>query len=164
MKKVVIIAILLFALIIQITYLTKNKMENNPPVSASTNSTNSASSTYIGKIGEKINYKEHPLVSINEITVKYLGSTDKIPATENRVSTGGTDKFEIAANNGNKFEVNWSSGTGELPGPSSFITNDSCYELSINIIEGWRLEKIQDKLVLNKVLPDKCGKWSEDLR
>ena len=121
-------------------------------------------STYLGKTGEVVSYVDHPVISINEITIKYLGSTPRIPATEQHVSLSGTDKFEVINSNGKSFSFGWSSGTGELGGPSHFLTEDGCYQLHINVIIGERLEDITGKLVLNKVSDDKCGTWAKDLR
>lgn len=74
----------------------------------------------------------------------------------------------VSTANGKSLQIDWSSGTRLLPGPSNFITSDACYELQINVIvnviEGKLLQYIDGKLVLNKVSNDKCGAWAEDLR
>ncbi len=158
MKKMIIVTLILLVLIILVAYIITNNMNENSQTSTPD------SSAYQGKIGEVISYIDNPTIAINDISIKYLGSTPWIPATKERVALSGTDKFEVSSKTGKSFQINWSSGTGLLPGPSYFMTDDSCYELNINILEGKRLENIRGKLVFNKSSNDKCGEWAKDLR
>ncbi len=78
---------------------------------------------------------------------------------------GDVDTFIVQTIDGKSFQIDWSTGTGDLPGPSSFITSIGCYELSINIIEAKKSVSIEGKLVLNKVSGSKCkNEWTKDLR
>lgn len=140
-----------------ITSLTFIIMENTKEDSLAPMSN---SSEYSGKIGEIISYIDHPIITINDISIKYLQSTPGNP----ELRLGGFDEFEISNGNGKSYQIDWSSGTGVLPGPSSFLTSDGCYELHINVIEGSRLEDIQGKLRLNKSSSKTCPEWAKDLR
>jgi len=134
------------------------------------------SSPYVGSVGEIISYIEHPIISINNICIKYLGIQEQ-PATEQHVAMGDVYIFEVSTDNGPKHKINWSTGTGDLPGPMYFKTSDSCYELQINIIEVTRwgqilnnllegkrglLKNIQGKLILNRKSEHNCPEWAKE--
>lgn len=74
MKKEVVISIsILVCLTIFITYIITRNMKDN--------SLTQNSSGYIGKIGEVISYIDHPIISINDVSIKYIGTREQ-PATE----------------------------------------------------------------------------------
>lgn len=121
-------------------------------------------SGYQGEIGEVINFRDYPIINIGSITIQYLGFTPPPRTTKGHSVLSGTDKFNVSVKTGKSFQVNWSSGTGELPWPSYFITKDGCYELHVNVIIEDHLKNIQDKLLLRYASSDKCGDEVIDLR
>jgi hypothetical protein len=162
MKKGAITVLVFLGFVILFTSVIVSNMKDNKKVPTTD------SSIYIGKVGEIISYIDHPMISINDLSIKYLGAQSQ-PATEEYVAMGDIYTFEVSALNGKRHQIDWSSGTGDLPGPSYIRTNDACYELQINIIEGkrwWRphLQDIEGKLVLNKKFKNSCPEWATDLR
>ncbi|MEI8062379.1 MAG: hypothetical protein WCG97_03750 [bacterium] len=160
MKKLLLI-ILICVIVLFIYIINSNGMKNVSNITTTSNESNSV------KIGEIVNYTQHPKVSFEYITISYLGSTPMIPATSEHVHLSGTDKFEVSSSKGKTYPINWSSGTGDLPGPSYLLTNSGCYEMHINVWEksGGKSQSIQGNLVLVKTSDDKCGSsWALDLR
>ncbi|MEO8637479.1 MAG: hypothetical protein ABI430_01090 [Candidatus Taylorbacteria bacterium] len=154
------VGILVIAVVISMFISKNNKSSSSVPT------TNG--SGYLGKVGEVISYIDNPIISVGDITIKYIGTREQ-PATEQHVWLGGVDIFTVSTVNGKSFQINWSTGTGLLPIPSSLITKDGCYELSINIMERKKFfggdKSIPGKLVLNKVSSAKCNNnWTKDLR
>jgi len=117
------------------------------------------------KLGDIVNYIDHPIISIDDVNIKHIGTRSQ-PATEQHVRLGDVDSFTVSTINGKSFQIDWSTGTGDLPGPSYFLTNNGCYELNINIIEkdGGKSQSIQNSLVLIKTSNEKCGSFAKDLR
>lgn len=119
------------------------------------------------KIGQVINYVEHPQISIEDFVIKYI-DTREASHVDGMVSMGDISHFSISNREGKRYDIEWTAGTGELPGPTMIKTNKGCYALHINIIDGKRLFEgegsIQDRLVVYRVSKGKCDNdWAINL-
>ncbi len=153
MKKVGIILLLIGTLILVIYIIPKN-MQDEPQVPTP--------ATYSGKIGELINYTDHPLISIGEINIKYEGVVP--PEELEGIPLGDIYKFNVSSIDGKSYDIEWSWGTGEPSDPIHFTTSSACYKLEINVVDDGAVENTDGKLVLHTIHKDDCSENAVDLR
>lgn len=129
--------------------MEKNQINNTAPQPA-----------YALKIGEVASYIDHPLFSVGDITIKYLGSTGGgIDELDQYIY--GDDKFEVTGTSGKKINIDRHQATAIYPPPAYIITSNGCYELHINSLDQDGTNMIPGKLLVNKLANDKCSALSK---
>jgi hypothetical protein len=130
---------------------------------------------YTGKIMEIISYIDHPIISINNLTIIYTGKRDAPvpykgdPTIEKHVLVDIFYTFTLQTIHNKNLNFEWTAGTGEAPRPLHIITVDGCYSLEINsslvLTDGNTIQDTEGKLRLTKVSNDECDNtFAKDLR